>query len=171
VFAQLCREGARTDNPVTAATMPRFPREVFKERSVLTDPELALYLAWEHPEARRRGAVRERQVMACMSRMFGGLRTGDLHALRWEAFNTLAGAFTCGYAPRQKTRRPQLLEIPEPLRPFLREWWELAGKPSEGVVFPVRRVGKRGDRVGHTRTAGAPRRGGVSPRTTWTVSS
>jgi len=151
VFGQLRRDGVRRDNPVADAEMPRFSDQVLRERAVLNDVELAIYLAWEHPHEHYRSAVRERQTMACVARMFGGLRTGDLHALRWEAFDTEGGAFTWGYAPRQKTRRPQLLEVPEMLRPFLRDWWERAGRPREGLVFPVRRIGERGDRVGQQR--------------------
>src|SRR5690606_39745139 len=56
-----------------------------RERAVLTDQELAVYLAWEHPDPYERGAVLERQTMACVSRMFGGVRLGDLRAIRWEA--------------------------------------------------------------------------------------
>src|SRR6185437_7689954 len=44
--------------------------------------------------------------------------------------------------PRTKTRTPQLLGIPEVLAPFLRAWWERAGSPASGPVFPVRQ-GKR----------------------------
>lgn len=44
--------------------------------------------------------------------------------------------------PRAKTGRPQILEIPRALAPYLRAWWERAGKPSSGPVFPSRR-GKR----------------------------
>ena len=151
VFEALRREGAVTTNPVREASMPKFGKQVRRERAVLTDHELAVYLSWEHPLERFQEAARERQVMACVSRMFGGLRTGDLHALRWEAFDTEGGSFATGYAPRQKTKRPQLLEVPETLRPFLRDWWERAGRPSKGLVFPVRRIGKRGDRVGDQR--------------------
>lgn len=151
VFAQLKREGVRLDNPAAEAEMPKYSAAVVKERAVLTDVELACYLAWSHPEERHQSAVRERQTMACVSRMFGGIRTGDLHALDWAAFETTGGAFSWGLAPRQKTRRPQLLEVPAMLRPILHDWWVRAGKPSSGVVFPARRVGKRGDRVGQRR--------------------
>lgn len=151
VFAALRREGAIRDNPVSDAEMPKFSERVQKERAVLTDVELAIYLAWDHPEERFRGAVRERQTMACIARMFGGLRTGDLHALRWDAFDVERGGFEWGYAPRKKTKRPQLLEVPAMLRPILRDWWERAGRPAEGLVFPVRRPGRGGDRVGQQR--------------------
>jgi hypothetical protein len=46
------------------------------------------------------------------------------------------------FIPRAKTRTPQRLAIPDVLAPFLRAWWERAGKPESGAVFPVR-VGKR----------------------------
>lgn len=63
-------------------------------------------------------------------------RTSDLHAVKWEAFDVAAGAFEWGYAPRKKGSRlakggkPQLLTVPEMLRPVLRDSWERHGKPS-----------------------------------------
>jgi len=86
--------------------------------------------------------------------MFGGLRTGDLHALRWETLDSADGAFTWGTAPRCKTARPQRLVIPEMLRPILRDWWERKGRPSEGFVFPNLRSGKRA-RAGSTGREGS----------------
>lgn len=145
VLAQLCREGVLESNPADDSEMPKFPETVQKERAVLTDAELAVYLAWVHPEEPFREAVLERQVMACVARMFGGLRTGDLHSLRWEAFDVEHGAFTWGWAPRRKTKRPQLLEVPEMLRPIFRDWWERAGRPTAGLVFPVRKGEKAGE--------------------------
>lgn len=95
-------------------------------------------------------AVRERQKMACLSRMFGGLRTSDLHTITWEHFETSGDGFTWGIAPRRKEHRlskggkPQRLWVPELLRPILRDWWERAGRPAAGPVFPKR----RGDEAG-----------------------
>jgi integrase len=148
VFKQLKREGAITVNPVDGATMPAFASKVKRERAVLTDAELAVYLAWQHPKPGRRMGVLERQIMSCISRCFGGVRTGDLHAMRWEAFDVEQGAFEWGYAPRQKKRRPQLLEVPAMLRPMLRQWWNLAGKPQTGLMFPVRRENCSNNRAG-----------------------
>ncbi len=45
-------------------------------------------------------------------------------------------------ALRKKTARPQRIEVPESLRPILRDWWTRAGKPTTGHVFPPLR-GKR----------------------------
>ena len=119
-----------------------------KERAVLTDNELVQYLGWQHPDERFQGATLERQTMACVARMFGGLRTSDLHAIKWEQFDT--NAFEWGYAPRKKGRslakggKPQRLTIPEMLRPILRDWWERGGRKAAGLIFPKR----RGDGVG-----------------------
>ena len=126
-----------------------------KRRAILTNPELAAYLAWKHPDEQHpeRGlAVRERQTMALLARMFGGLRTGDLHALRWETHFDVP-AFTEGIAPRQKTATPQRLAVPAELRPFLVAWWAEHGEPRTGVVFPALRDGRpqkgqRGARAG-----------------------
>jgi integrase len=84
--------------------------------------------------------------LAAVSRMFGGLRTGDLHALRW-GIHIETETFTYGVAPRQKTATPQPLEIPEMLRPSLRRWWETHGSPDDGPVFPIR----IGDKAGEAR--------------------
>ncbi|MBE7480266.1 MAG: tyrosine-type recombinase/integrase [Polyangiaceae bacterium] len=158
VFAALKREGTIEQNPADDAELPKFASEVRKERAVLTDAELAHYLAWVHPDEAQRLAVLERQTLACVSRMFGGLRTGDLHALRWEAFDSTEGKFTWGWAPRQKTKRPQLLEVPEMLRPILRDWWERAGRPTAGVLFPARRGERAGEGRAKTSHADAFRR-------------
>src|SRR5690606_24857367 len=114
-------------------------------------------LAWEHPDEGFQMPVLERQTMACLSRMFGGLRLGDLRALLWEALDTKRG-FTSGWAPRVKTARPQLLEIPEMLRPILRDWWERHGRPSEGFVFPARKGDNAGGQKGTGNVASALRR-------------
>jgi len=153
VFRVLEEEGGIPDgtNPAKDIRIPKMAKRDPRERAVVSDAELALYLAWDPPEGTFRVSAIERQVMASVCRMFGGLRTGDLHALRWEAFDSAEGTFTVGWAPRQKTRRPQLLEVPETLRPILRRWWDLTGRPAAGLMFPARKAGKRGDRAGQER--------------------
>ena len=137
-----------------------------RERAVLTDTELAIYLAWEHPLKHRQLAVLERQTMSALARMFGGLRTGDIHALQWTHFDTsstpeLAGAFTWGMALRRKTARPQRIEVPESLRPILRDWWTRAGKTHDRarVHSPTWQEGWRRRQHGHH-----PRQEGCQPR-------
>ncbi len=156
VFAVLRREGVLKSSPVDDAELPSFPKVPHKERSVLTDHELVRYLAWQHPDEQYATGVRERQTMACVSRMFGGVRTGDLHGLCWEAFD-LPG-FGWGWAPRRKIRNPQRLAIPAMLRPILNDWWQRAGKPTEGPVFPCQRGKGAGEAKTNTGHAEAFRR-------------
>jgi hypothetical protein len=57
-------------------------------------------------------------------------------------------------APRQKTKHPQALVIPEMLRPILHDWRERHGRPTTGLVFPARRGKRAGEkkiRVSHAR--------------------
>jgi integrase len=158
VLDALRREGEIKTNPVDDADMPRFRTEVRKERAVLTDDELGAYLGFTHPLKQHRMPVLERQTMACVARCFGGLRTGDLHALDWSAFDVAQGGFEWGWAPRRKTKRPQLLEVPEMLRGILRDWWERHGRPAAGPVFPSRRGRHAGSVKGKTSHAKAFRR-------------
>lgn len=157
VFAMLKREGAIAANPCVDVELPKFPKSVKKVRSVLTDEELIRYINWLQPEERWQMAVRERQVMACVARLFGGLRTGDLHALRWESLdtefapNTQLPRFEYGWVPRKKTGTPQQLAIPPDLAECLRTWWMLTGRKTSGPVFPAR----RGERAGEEKMKGS----------------
>jgi len=159
VLAELWRAERLRENVclrvVVPAALPRVAARSIKERQVLSDEELFRYLAWQHPDELYREPTLERQVMSILARTFGGLRTGDEHALDWAMFDTHDGAFTWGYAPRRKTRhkgsKPQKLEIPAMTRPILRDWWERKGKPLRGPVFPVR----LGDRAGEHREGGS----------------
>ena len=125
-------------------------------REVLTDAELFRYLSWIHPDERQRGAVLERQMMSLVSRCWGGLRTSDLHALTWPMMN--APDFLVGQAPSEKTGTVRRIEIPAMLRPFLRDWWERAGKPREGLLFAIRRGERAGEARQHSSHAQAFRR-------------
>ena len=133
-------------NPVAVAALPKGKTDR-RERAVLTDEELVRYLGWQHPLKQFQLGVLERQTMSVLARMFGGLRTGDIHAVTWSNFDVVDGAFAWGVAPRQKTERPQKFDVPEELRPILRYWWELNGRPTEGPIFPA----LRGKRAGETK--------------------
>ena len=152
VLGELWRLDVLPENVCKKVRVPKIAKVDNRERAVLTDDELARYLAWQHPDPHFRGAVLERQTMGCIARMFGGLRLGDLKAIRWESFDIGEGTFETGRAPRQKTARAQLLEVPDMLRPILRDWWERAGRPSSGFMFPVR----RGQRAGEGKQSGSP---------------
>lgn len=138
-------------NPVLAATMPEFAKRLKKVTMALEDHELGVYLRWRHPVERFQVAVLQRQVMSVIGRCFGGERTGDFHANAWEDFDVDGGAFRSGWAPRQKTGLPQRLDVPEPMRPILRAYWEAQGRPMTGPLFPV----LRGDRTGEGREGGS----------------
>jgi hypothetical protein len=75
------------------------------------------------------------------------MRAGDLNAWDWTMIDRVH--FAECFVPRSKTRTPQALAVPEVLAPFLRAWWERAGKPESGPVFPSR----RGKRAGEIRKA------------------
>ena len=137
-------------SPVDRVRIPKAKID-WRERAVLTDTELAIYLAWIHPLKHHQLAVLERQTMSALARMFGGLRTGDIHALNWGHFDITIddageplGSFTWGMALRRKTARPQRIAVPESLRPILRDWWTRAGRPSAGLVFPALRGSRAG---------------------------
>ncbi len=151
VLGELWRNDMLPENVAAKVRIPKQAKTDPRERAVLTDEELVRYLAWSHPDEKKQAAVLERQTMACVSRCFGGLRWGDIRALRWEAFETAGGAFTRGWAPRKKTARPQLLSVPAILRPIIRDWWERRGRPAAGLVFPTR----RGETAGSERKPGS----------------
>jgi integrase len=151
-FMVALQEEMIASSPVDRVKLPKVKIDR-RERAVVTDVELAIYLAWLPERERAQLGVLERQTMSALARMFGGLRAGDIHSLDWTRFDTKNGAFTWGIAPRRKTARPQRITVPESLRPILKDWWMRAGKPSEGLVFPALR-GKRAGvgekiRVGH----------------------
>lgn len=103
VFARLKREGVIQRNPASDAEMPDYPRTTKKRRAVLTDYELTVYLAYEHKQERWRIAVLEHQVMSLLSRTFGGLRTGDLHTLRWGQRSIFRILRTAGRLERKQS--------------------------------------------------------------------
>jgi integrase len=159
VLGELWRADMLPENVTAKVRIPKHARVDRRERAVLTDEELVRYLAWVHPSEWKQPAVLERQTMACVSRMFGGLRAGDIKAIRWEAFTIgEEGTFETGWVPREKTARAQLLEVPEMLRPILRDWWERSGRPRTGFLFPVRRGKRAGERRGAGSLASALRR-------------
>ncbi len=132
LFAAAVSDELIEHNPVDAVRMPRM-REVQKERVILSDEEFAIFIACPVVDL-------ELRMLALVARCEGGMRTGDLH--RWDWTMIDRARFAECFIPRAKTGRPQALAIPPVLAPFLRAWWERAGKPTGGPVFPVR-AGKR----------------------------
>jgi integrase len=123
-------------NPVAAVRTPK-GREVRKERAILTDDEFSRFVACAAVDL-------ELRMLSLVARCEGGMRTNDLHVWDWTMIDRVA--FAECIIPRAKTRTPQRLSIPDVLSPFVRAWWERAGKPESGPVFPVTR-GKRAGEV------------------------
>jgi integrase len=123
-------------NPATPVHTPKI-REVSKERVILTDEEFSRFVACA-------AADLELRMLSLVARCEGGMRTGDLHKWDWSMIDRVH--FAECIIPRAKTEAPQLLAVPPTLAPFLHAWWERAGKPEAGPVFPVR-VGKRAGEV------------------------
>jgi integrase len=119
-------------NPVARVEVP-LTREVRKERAILTDEEFSRFVACPDVDL-------ELRMLALVARCEGGMRTGDLNAWEWTMIDRVH--FAECFIPRAKTRTPQRLSIPDVLAPFLRAWWERAGRPESGPVFPAR-YGKR----------------------------
>jgi len=119
-------------NPVAAVRVPKI-RAVRKERAILTDTEFARFIACAEADL-------ELRMLSLVARCEGGMRTGDLH--RWDWSQIDCANFSECIIPRAKTGTPQTLCIPRALAPFLRDWWERAGRPDSGPVFPAR-IGKR----------------------------
>jgi integrase len=119
-------------NPVAPVHTPK-AREVRKERAILTDAEFTAFVSCAAVDL-------ELRMLALVARCEGGMRTGDLHRWDWTQIDRLH--FAECIVPRAKKGVPQALAIPGVLAPFVRAWWESAGKPESGPVFPVR-IGKR----------------------------
>ncbi len=64
------------------------------------------YLGWQHPDERFQNAVLQRQVMSVLARTFGGLRTGDEHALTGEVRDR-SGAVQLGARAAQEDAPPR----------------------------------------------------------------
>jgi integrase len=119
-------------NPVAPVRTPK-TREVKKERAILTDDEFSRFVACAAVDL-------ELRMLSLVARCEGGMRTGDLHKWDWTMLDRIH--FEHCTIPRSKASVPQVLAIPPVLAPFLRAWWERAGEPELGPVFPAR-AGKR----------------------------
>ncbi len=135
-FKQAKKEKLILENPLDDNDPPKGKVDG-RERAVLTDQEYYAYMMFQNPLEHLQLATFERQVMGSLIRMHGGLRTRDAHDSQWTDYDlSNDGAFTWGRARRNKTKRPQLIRVPEQLRKILKLWWTLKGKPTSGYLFP-----------------------------------
>jgi integrase len=80
-------------NPVAAARVPRM-REVKKQRAILTDEEVARFMACG-------AADLELRMLSIVARCEGGMRTADLHRWDWTMIDRVR--FAECVVPRAKT--------------------------------------------------------------------
>lgn len=138
-------------NPAGDVRLPKQrgeAREIVKPRMILTDAEIVRYFECEDADL-------ELRMLSLVARCEGGMRASDLRAWDWLHLD-LADFASCTI-PRAKTAKPEILDVPDELRPFLRAWWERAGKPIAGPVFPVR-MGKRAGQIKSKKNAGYAKR-------------
>lgn len=136
IFDQAWRDEIIPSNPVLKVKAPTSKNEVKRPREILTDEEIAQYLACAECDP-------ELQIMSLVARCEGGMRTVDVNTWRWSMLD-LATFASC-YVPRTKSGIPQKLEIPEVLRGRLRDRWLACGSPMDGPIFPVRRGPRKGE--------------------------
>lgn len=155
ILTELVREGALSSNVARDVELPDDVETDDRPRVVLHDEEIMRF--------RRRGFHRELDMMALFARDLGGHRTSDLHAADYGDFDTVDWKTCFVRRPktsqqgskkgRRKGRRRATrgyervrITIPESVLGPLKVWWEKAGKPTTGPVFPIRRGKRVGER-------------------------
>lgn len=141
VFDALWRADQLKENPVAKVRVPKQARQDERPRQLLTDTEFSQFVSCEQIPLLLR-------TMALVSRVFGGMRTSDLHAWRWEHIDTVG--WTVAKIRRPKTRGLSVLELPELLKTWLQAWWRETGARTAGPVFPVGRGRNAESARGHT---------------------
>lgn len=146
IFESAWRDELISENPVKGVTLPDVDDgRIEKARCILTDDEFGMLMQCPDADA-------EIKLMALMARTIGGMRAGDLVALTWEAFDP--DFTTCTFVrrkTRRKNRRPQPLEVPEAVRPFLVAWkkrqaevWKDRKEGLPACLFPARKGPRAG---------------------------
>ena len=121
------REELIESNPVDRVEVPKM-REVVKPRCILTDDEFCAFMACDRVDV-------EIKMMSLVARTLGGMRKSDVVRWDWSMIDRVD--FAKAFIPRSKTGRPEALEVPAMVRPFLRARWEDRGQPAAGPVFPI----------------------------------
>lgn len=157
LFDDAWRSEILRENPVERVEMPEHTRIDERQRRILTDDEVRIFLNGraEGPDGKKprkdAGArLLELKVMAVCSRVLGGMRTAELNRWDWSMWDLADFAevkIQRAKAKRGRTGKVQTLIVPEPMRPILRAWHEQHGSPVAGPVFPV----TKGERKGQAR--------------------
>jgi integrase len=148
VFHTLWRHKLISENPMLRAVLPKNMKQDKRPRVLLTDEQFNRFMAC-------REVSEILQLKAISSRMFGGMRTSDLHAWDWEHVDLETWFSSKVYRPKTdggitETHETELVElvIPERLKRMLHAYWTTQGKPTSGPVFPVLRGKRKGERQG-----------------------
>lgn len=165
VLGYLERKGVIARNVALGCDISEDAEEDDRERIVLTDEEYLRF--WK-----ARGFETELDMMVLFSRCLAAHRTSDLHAADWAHFDRESwrvcqvrrpktdgepdarGRTAAGRRRRERkgasraTRAYKFVDhvIPDMVRGPLVAWWERAGRPSAGPVFPYRSGPKVGQR-------------------------
>lgn len=155
ILGQLYSDGELEENAALRIDFKKLKRiqRVTPLRVVLTDSEFSRFIEYGLTLSEG-GALPELYMLALSARCLGGMRTSDLHAWRWDHIDTLG--WREAQVPRPKTQGPAVFEesggfvlepyeLPNAFGPYLYAWWQAAGCPSEGPIFPVRRGPRAGE--------------------------
>jgi integrase len=144
VLKELWEYDMLPENPAKRVKVPKNAKTDGRSRVVLTDEEFSQFISWTDLDP-------ELRLLALMARCFGGMRTSDLHAWNWSHCDLVDWADA--HVPRPKTKSSDRLDLPEMIVPYLKAWWQAAGCPSEGLVFPQwrRSKGKQRTVISHAR--------------------
>lgn len=87
----------------------------------------------------------------CHLGLHTGMRCGDLYSLTWKELNVQFGRLQ--KYPEKTMHNPDPVKIDLPLndeiKAIIGRWWQQCGKPSDGLVFPSPRTGKRLSSTAH----------------------
>lgn len=139
VLGELWRDEVVSENVALRVLVPKNAATDDRKRVILTDAEFERFMAY--PDV-----APELHIMALVSRAFGGMRTSDLHAWSWEHIDLTT--WLDAHVPRPKTNTRDRLALPAMLVAPLQTWWDGAGRPTTGPVFPLRHGKGAGERRG-----------------------
>jgi integrase len=134
IFNDAIDDGLIEMNPADRVKLPVVKADA-RPFATLTDDELSRWFATP-------GRDLEIRVLALFARVLGGARRAERMRLDWSTIDV--ESFALVTMVRAKGGKPQTLEIPELLRPFLRAWWTAHAAPRTGAVFPGRKGRNKG---------------------------
>jgi integrase len=139
VLGDLWRDEVVGENVALRVVVPKSATVDDRKRVILTEAEFERFMACPYVSP-------ELHIMPLVARAFGGMRTSDLHAWSWEHIDLVT--WLDAHVPRPKTKTRDRLALPGMLVAPLQTWWDAAGQPTSGPVFPLRHGKGAGERRG-----------------------